>query len=279
MTTLNFGTSAAIGNGLSSSLSANFPLSTQAMGIASNALSAPTTQIGAGETASSLAVQANAADPIAAGNALRQLDRITGTPVQTNQIVAQAKAETCNIEIGYKPVAAGASHTYVHTQDASGDSYFRGGPSGGGPGSGSSGQLGSGSSGSASQSSNSNSNSSGSDSGNSSSPGSSRGGPDRNNGTWGAIRADSGADARRIETKDPDSSPRQRVAEVPGNCDAIDATLAGTTQRINEAQIPYNPFSTNSNATSRTLLESIGVNGVSPNQWSPGWDTQLPISR
>jgi hypothetical protein len=279
MTTINFGNAAPTSNGLSSSLNASVAISAPIMSSASNDQSVPTTEVGAGETPKSLVLQANAADPVTAGNALRQLDKITGSSAQTNQIVAQAKAETCQIEIGYKPVAAGASHTYVHTRDATGDSYFRGGPSGDGPSSGSSGQLGSGSSGSTSQSSNSNSNSSNSDSGNSSSPGSSRGGPGRNNGTWGAIRADSGAAARRIETSTPDSSPRQRVAERPGNCDAVDATLEDTTRRINAAQIPYNPFSTNSNATSRTLLESIGVNGVSPNQWSPGWDSQLPISR
>ena len=258
--------------------SSGFNVNTGSPGLSRGALLSNQTATGMAAPPS-LIEQARDKNPLVAGNALRQIDAQTGDVAKTNAKVAQAVAEVCRIEVRFTPVAGGlANHAYVYTQDARSDAYFRAGPSGEGPGGSSSGQLGSGSSGSASQSSNSNSNSSGSDSGNSSSPGSSRGGAGRNNGSWGAIRASVGDEARRIESGSPISGS-QVVGRRAGDCSAVNASMRSTANRINEAQIPYNPFSTNSNASARTYLEGIGITGVSPSVTAPGWDTQLPLGR
>jgi hypothetical protein len=192
------------------------------------------------------------------------------------QTVAQAGGQ-CTVEVRYTPVALGASHAFVVTTDADSQNYYRGGPSGGGPSSGSSGQLGSASGGSSGESSRSGS-SDGSGSSNSSSPGSGRGGVGQNNGPWGPIVTDYGA--YRPGTIDwLPGAPSDPVATIPGNCDAIDRSMAATADAIEAAQIPYNPLTTNSNATARTIVEEAGLTPPQPSRWVPGWDTNLPIGR
>jgi hypothetical protein len=212
------------------------------------------------------------------------------TPAERAQLLAQAEptqlaqaaptptpaptSEMCTVELRYNPVALGANHAFVVTTDRDSQSYFRGGPSAGGPSSGSSGALGSGSGGSSGGSSRSNS-SDGSNSSNSSSPGSGRGGIDQNNGPWGPIVVDHGAYRPGTIDWNPDAVV-QRVTTVPGNCDRLDRAFATTADAVERAVIPYNPLSTNSNATARTILEGGGITAPRPSEWVPGWNTQLP---
>ena len=198
------------------------------------------------------------------------------SPVERQALLAQAPAETCTVEVRYNPVALGASHAFIVTTDSNSQNYFRGGPSGDGPSSGPSGQLGSASGGSSGGSSRSGS-SDGSDSSNGSSAGSGRGGPDRNNGPWGPIVTDMGAYRRGTIDWNPDAQ-RQVVEVRTGSCDAREAVFADTARRVQDAVIPYNPLSSNSNATARTIIESAGI-WATPDAFVPGWVTQLPIGR
>ena len=237
---------------------------------------------------------ARSSDPVAQGNALRQLDALTGDRVATDHLVqgpgaspasgsaaqpapASTPSPTCSVDVRYTPVALGANHSFVTTTDSNSTQYFRGGPSAGGPSSGASGALGSASSGSQSQSSGSGSSHS-SDSSNGSSPGSGRGGPGRNNGPWGPIQTDHGL--YRPGTVDWTTNPVaiQHVKTLPGTCDSIDHQLATHADEIDRAQIPYNPLSTNSNAVARQILAESGINPGRPVVWAPGWNTQLPTA-
>ena len=59
-------------------------------------------------------------------------------------------------------------------------------------------------------------------------------------------------------------------------CGPDDARLADAMRGIGAAGIPYNPFSTNSNAVAREGLERSGLPAGSPPVWAPGWGTRLP---
>jgi hypothetical protein len=223
--------------------------------------------------------------PVEAGAALRSLDKLTDSRVSSNAL-AQAAPPTgsgavtdqCRVDVRYTSVALGANHALIVTTDSDSTNFFRGGPSAEGPGSGSSGPLGSASGGSSGGSSRSGS-SNGSNSSNGSSPGSGRGGPSANNGPWGPIIMTQGA--YRPGTIDWTTSPGgQQVAQIkPGNCDAIESQFSRHANDIQRASIPYNPLSTNSNATVREILERSAVPIPQPVVWAPGWNTQLPMPR
>lgn len=203
------------------------------------------------------------------------------SPAERGVLLAQAApaaaqgGATCTVELRYNPVALGANHAFVVTTDADSQNFYRGGPTAGGPGSGSSGQLGSASGGSSGGSSRSGS-SDGSGSSNASSPGSARGGAGRNNGPWGPIVTDRGAYRPGTIDWNPDAV-RQTVEVRRGSCDARDAAFARAADRVEASVIPYNPLSTNSNATARTILESAGIRAPDPSVWAPGYRTELPL--
>ena len=190
--------------------------------------------------------------------------------------VKSAKAAgTCTIEARFNPIGPGYHHAYITTTDAAGTDYFRGGPSAGGPSSGSTGALGSASGGSSSQASASDSSQS-SNSGNGSSPGSGPGGAGANTGPFGAIDTVSGTYGPGTIDWNPGSPPTTTVAVEAGTCDSVEAQLSRALNEIEAANIPYNPLSTNSNATAREALERVGYPNVDPAAWAPGWNTQLP---
>jgi hypothetical protein len=45
---------------------------------------------------------------------------------------------------------------------------------------------------------------------------------------------------------------------------------------IEAGKTPYNPFTTNSNATAREAIERSGLTPPKPPVWAPGWGTPLP---
>jgi RHS repeat-associated protein len=181
----------------------------------------------------------------------------------------------CKVEVRFAKIGPNWYHAYILTTSPNGSqTYFRGGPSAAGPSSGASGALGSASGGSASGSSGSRSSGS-SNSSNSSSPGSGRGGPSANNGPWGPINTISGPylpGTVDYETGTPPSVVLQDDNE-PCGCNSA---FASTLNNIQNAQIPYNPLSTNSNATARAVLQGGGFNPPTPPVWAPGWSTPLP---
>ena len=73
-----------------------------------------------------------------------------------------------------------------------------------------------------------------------------------------------------MSVEEPESAKRKTVRLGASSCSAGDGAGAGTNKNV-----PYNPFMTNSNATVRTLLERVGIRGVKPIVWAPGWSTRL----
>ncbi len=199
--------------------------------------------------------------------------------VLNNPLQAADPDGHAQIDIRYTKIGPGYTHSYIVVTDTNGaKTYFRAGPSAGGPSSGSSGGLSSGSGGSSSQSSQSGSSaSSGSNSSNSSSPGSGPGGPGANAGPYGQLHADSGSyvpGTVDYETK-PAASSTLLSNDQPA-AGYIDQ-LTQYSNNINQANIPYNPLSTNSNAYAAGAANFLGLTVPKPSVNAPGSGTSLPV--
>jgi RHS repeat-associated protein len=181
----------------------------------------------------------------------------------------------CRVDLHFSRLGPGYYHAYLVTTDPNGaQTYFRGGPSAGGPSSGVSGILGSASSGSASGWSGSRRSNSSGGSGNGSSPGSSAGGPGQNNGPWGPIITDTGLYVPGSIDYQTGDTP-VTILNNSEPCTCTNNNFAQTLRSIQDAQIPYNPLSTNSNATARDLIQQDGLPVPIPPVWVPGWSTPL----
>jgi RHS repeat-associated protein len=178
----------------------------------------------------------------------------------------------CRVQVNFWRLGPGYYHAYILTSDALGTTYFRGGPGAGGPSSGSSGASSSGSGGSSSHSCKSGSSSS--NSSNSSSPGS--GGNGGNTGPWGPLSAVSGPYVPGTVDWDPGNPPTMTVLDNGLPCSIYNQPLANSVSAVNSANIPYNPFSTNSNAFVNNALTWSGITHGQPPVWAPGWNTPLP---
>ena len=176
----------------------------------------------------------------------------------------------CRIEARFSHLSLGYYHAFVVTTDPDGSqNYYRGGPTAQGP---SSGALSSGVGGSASASMSGRK--SGSNSGNSSSPGSGPGGPGQNNGPWGQIATTYGPYTPATIDWDP-AARSMTVLDNNAPCGPYDARFGQIMRDIQNAAIPYNPVSTNSNAVAREALERAGLSPGRPPVWAPGWNTRL----
>jgi hypothetical protein len=60
-------------------------------------------------------------------------------------------------------------------------------------------------------------------------------------------------------------------------CSGYNQQLNNAVNNVNSANIPYNPFSTNSNAFVNNALTSSGMTPGAPLVWVPGWGTNLRI--
>jgi RHS repeat-associated protein len=181
----------------------------------------------------------------------------------------------CKVEIRFWKLGPYWYHAYVVTTSPDGSQYyFRGGPSAGGPSSGNSGGLASGTSGSASGSSSGSSNSS--NSSNSSSPGASPGGGG-NYDPWGSVTTQNGNYVPGTIDWDPGNPPTEVLRDDDGSCDCVIDKMKSYGNSVNSANIPYNPFSTNSNAFAFGAAEAAGFNPPPPPVWAPGRSTSLPV--
>jgi RHS repeat-associated protein len=169
-------------------------------------------------------------------------------------------------------------HAYVVVTDTDGTQmYFRSGPSNGGPSGGSSGQTGSGTGGSSSGSSSGGSNSSGG-SGNGTSPGSNKGGPGHYNGPWGPIQGTSGPYNKDTIDWETGDVPSITILDNDEPAAPYNGKLQKALDGISNANIPYNPFSQNSNSTAHQIIQDIGLPRPVPPDgvWAPGHGTSLP---
>jgi hypothetical protein len=175
---------------------------------------------------------------------------------------------TCKVDVRYKNLGPGYYHAYILTTAPDNTrTEFRGGPSKGGP---SSGASSSGTGGATGQASGSNSNSA-----NSSSPGSGKGGGPDNTGPFGSVQGTTEPYNKDAVDWQDGSPPSSRVVDNDESCDSYNKSFGSTLDLITSKNVPYNPFTTNSNATVRTILERAGIKGVKPIVWAPGWSTRL----
>ena len=194
-----------------------------------------------------------------------------------NPLLAADPDGHAQIDIRYTRIGPGYTHSYIVVTDTNGArTYFRAGPSAGGPSSGGSGALSSASGGSSSQSSSPGS--SGSNSSNSSSPGSGPGGAGTNAGPFGQLYVNSGSYVQG--TVDYETSPAAST-----NLLSNDQPAAGYINQlqqyensVNQAGIPYNPVSTNSNAYAAGAAKSLGLTVPKPSVLAPGRDTNLQVT-
>jgi RHS repeat-associated protein len=177
----------------------------------------------------------------------------------------------CKVEVRYAKIGLFWYHAYVVVTDTDGSqTYYRGGPSSNAfPGAS---LLGSG--GSASQRSGSNAN--GSNSSNSSSPGSGAARVGGRTGPWGPIQGDSGPYVPGTVDWDPNPSPTVVVLDDNEPCKCKDK-LQAALDRIGNANIPYNPFGDNSNATAHEIIQDAGFPRPTPppGVWAPGNGNRL----
>jgi RHS repeat-associated protein len=81
----------------------------------------------------------------------------------------------------------------------------------------------------------------------------------------------------KLDTVDwtTDHVPSVEVLNNDEPCDTYYAQLTRYTDRVEDAEIQYDPLTTNSNATAHNALEHIGYPVTDRPVWAPGWDTDL----
>jgi hypothetical protein len=208
-----------------------------------------------------LAAVRNASNPIEAGNALRQLDQLTGTRRASNELAQAGNAEVCTVEVRYNPVnlgpiPTGQNHAFIVTTDNSSVDYFRGGP----------------------QANQTGVNSPTSGSG-SAANGTNRPAFDPRFGIYGPIITEHGPYREGTVDWTTNPSGSQVVDRIPGNCNRIEGEFRRHMNDIEAARINYMPLNQNSNSTVRETLERAGYPNVSPVVSAPAWNTQLPGPR
>jgi RHS repeat-associated protein len=163
----------------------------------------------------------------------------------------------CTVAVGYSPLGAGNYHTFIVSNDANGSQFFRGGPANSG-----------GIIDLASATSGRYSGSSGSDSG--SGPG------------YGPLTVTSGDYVPYTvdNSVKPDGTYDTgqffiQVLNVGGSCKDYNSAFQQAADAIGNAKIPYNPFTTNSNAFTSSLLGSAGLPTSAPPVSAPGWGHPL----
>ncbi len=177
-------------------------------------------------------------------------------------------------QIGVTPFGRPYFHAYVVVTDSDGSrTQYRAGPSRGGAGSGRA--ITSGGAGSASRSCCA---SGSSNSGNSTSPGTGPGGNDRSAGPFGSL-------VGTIEPFTPAAidwpaaglpHARNTLFDNDQPCGCLPFCLEMNLNQMAAARVPYNPFSTNSNAAAFEILRKCGLSPPSrAPAFSPGWGVRL----
>ncbi len=181
------------------------------------------------------------------------------------------------VELRYNKLGSigkfGYYHAYIVITDKDKSQYyFRGGPTKGGPSGGTSGILSSGLGGRSSASSGSNKRCS--NSSNSTSPGSGPGGNNQT-GPWGAIEAVSGPYILGTVDYTTDNVPTVVIVDdgLPAS-EYIDK-LDKYGEKINKANIPYNPFNNNSNSVAHGAVKGLGFTHTKSPVWAPGANSSL----
>ena len=193
--------------------------------------------------------------------------------VRNNPLISIDDNGQVTIEIRYNQLGPGYTHSFIVVTDRDGTkTVFRAGPSN----QPSSLWITPATGGAASQTSGSQS--SGSDSSNSSSPG---GGPTGNGDPWGQLQAvhgdfvPGGPDYDQNQENPAGSSTLLSNDQPAG--DYIN-TLLQYEGSVNQANIPYNPLTTSSNAYATGAANALGLTVPKPPEAAPGSGTKLPVT-
>ena len=221
-------------------------------------------------------------DPLGEAGGVNLYAMVRNNPVNFVDFYGLAR-----VEVRFKGFGVRHAYIIVSENDGSNPYYIRFGPqtnggfsglSGSGSSSGSSSSSGGSSSQSSGSTSSSRSGNSSSNSSNSSSTGSSRGGRNKNTGTWGPIDAWVGPYVKG--TPDYRTGKDPSITIVKGDNKPTSyyyKKFLADADKIVGANIPYNPVSTNSNASVSELLKMEGLGGKSTKTQglAPGWSTDL----
>jgi RHS repeat-associated protein len=173
---------------------------------------------------------------------------------------------TCKVDVRFSRVGMGGYHAYIVTTAPDNTrTYFRGGPGSEGP---SSGGASSATGGAASGST-----SIDSDSGNSSSPGSDDDHGDA--GAWGSLTTETGSYEPGTVDYEAGNPTSTNVVDNDEPCDKYNKSFASTLQSIGDKNMPYNPFTTNSNAVVGTALREAGLSMGKRPVWAPSFERNL----
>ena len=190
--------------------------------------------------------------------------------VKNNPLSAFDDDGHATIEVKYNPLSLGSNHSFIVITDRDGtQTVFRAGPSI----SAGTGWITPATGGSASQSATPTS--SQSDSSNSSSPGA---GQTAQGNPWGQLYA---------QQESPTDPSGDNMSTISGSTTVLSNDLPASSYiqglqqfdtGLNQANIPYNPLSTNSNAYVTNALQSIGVPTPKAPVWAPGAGTNLNVT-
>ena len=221
-------------------------------------------------------------DPIREAGGVNLYAMIGNDPINNADAYGLAR-----VEVRFKGFGARHAYIIISENDGSKPYYVRFGPqsdggfsglNGAGSGFGSSSATGGSSSQSSGSTSSSRSGNSSSNSSNSSSTGSSRGGRNKNTGTWGPIDAWAGPYVGG--TPDFTTGKDPSITIVKGDnrpTSYYKKKFVADADKIVAANIPYNPFTTNSNASVSEVLKMEGLGGkdTKTKGLAPGWSTDL----
>ncbi|MGB1251722.1 MAG: hypothetical protein ACPG8W_13980 [Candidatus Promineifilaceae bacterium] len=215
-------------------------------------------------------------------------DRANHTsPISGNPFIQRGEEDVepvnCRVEVRYSrlgglPFIGDWYHAYVLVTMADGKRYYvRGGPESGAGSSGSTSAISGGSSQNSSGGSSGSSGSGSSNSSNSSNPGSSPAEDGGSTGPFGKIVTEYGEYVPGTIDYETGSPPTV-VVHVSANgdeCTTYYDAMKSSADRIEGANIPYNPLSQNSNSTAHQAVEDAGLSRPSAPVWAPGSDRRI----
>ena len=153
----------------------------------------------------------------------------------------------CKVELRFDE---GHHHSYIVVTAPNGiQYYYRGGPS---------------------------SNSSGS-SGSSRSSGTSGSGSGSSGGPWGPLVPTVGVYGPHTVDWDPVGALSETLEDDQGSCGCVTNNMGNFTQKVIEANLPYSPWSTNSNAYAYGAAKAAGFTPSPPPIFAPGYNYNLPL--